>query len=52
VILLDEPTNDLDVETLRTLEEASRTRRACVMVSSHDRWFSRSNGHRTFSPSR
>lgn len=38
-ILLDEPTNDLDVETLRALEEAILNFPGCVMVISHDRWF-------------
>lgn len=39
VILLDEPTNDLDVETLRALEEALLNFPGCAMVISHDRWF-------------
>jgi len=39
VILLDEPTNDLDVETLRALEEAILNFPGCVMIISHDRWF-------------
>jgi ATP-binding cassette ChvD family protein len=39
LILLDEPTNDLDVETLRALEEALLDFGVCVMVISHDRWF-------------
>ncbi len=39
VILLDEPSNDLDVETLRALEEAIQVFPGCVMVISHDRWF-------------
>ncbi|MEY4516862.1 MAG: hypothetical protein RL180_1208 [Pseudomonadota bacterium] len=39
VILLDEPSNDLDVETLRALEEAIQVFPGCVMVVSHDRWF-------------
>lgn len=39
VILLDEPTNDLDVETLRALEEAILAFPGSVMIISHDRWF-------------
>ena len=39
LILLDEPTNDLDVETLRTLEEALDGFAGCVITISHDRWF-------------
>jgi ATP-binding cassette ChvD family protein len=39
VILLDEPTNDLDVNTLRSLEEALENFAGCAMVVSHDRWF-------------
>jgi ATP-binding cassette ChvD family protein len=39
VILLDEPTNDLDVDTLRALEEALTEFAGCVVVISHDRWF-------------
>jgi len=39
VILLDEPTNDLDVNTLRSLEEALDSFAGCAVVVSHDRWF-------------
>jgi energy-dependent translational throttle protein EttA len=39
VLMLDEPTNDLDVETLRALEEALLTFPGCAIVISHDRWF-------------
>jgi sulfate-transporting ATPase len=39
VLLLDEPSNDLDVETLRALEDALVEFAGCVMVISHDRWF-------------
>ena len=39
VILLDEPTNDLDVDTLRALEEALLDFAGCAVVVSHDRWF-------------
>ncbi len=39
VILLDEPTNDLDVNTLRALEEALEDFAGCAVVVSHDRWF-------------
>lgn len=39
VILLDEPTNDLDVETLRSLEEGLLDFGGCAIVISHDRWF-------------
>ncbi len=38
-ILLDEPTNDLDVDTLRALEDALLAFAGCVLVISHDRWF-------------
>jgi ATP-binding cassette ChvD family protein len=39
VILLDEPTNDLDVNTIRALEEAMENFAGCCVVISHDRWF-------------
>lgn len=39
VLLLDEPSNDLDIETLRALEEAILSFPGCTMVISHDRWF-------------
>ena len=39
LILLDEPTNDLDVNTLRALEEGLERFGGCCMISSHDRWF-------------
>ncbi len=39
VILLDEPTNDLDVNTMRALEEAMENFGGCAVVISHDRWF-------------
>ena len=39
LILLDEPTNDLDVDTLRALEEALLEFAGCAVVISHDRWF-------------
>jgi sulfate-transporting ATPase len=39
LILLDEPTNDLDVDTLRSLEEALLDFAGCAVVVSHDRWF-------------
>ena len=38
-MLLDEPTNDLDVNTLRALEEALENFAGCAVVISHDRWF-------------
>ena len=38
-IILDEPTNDLDVDTLRSLEEGLQNFGGCAVVSSHDRWF-------------
>jgi len=38
-IMLDEPTNDLDVDTLRSLEEALQKFAGCAMIISHDRWF-------------
>ena len=38
-LLLDEPSNDLDVDTLRALEDALAEFAGCVMVTSHDRWF-------------
>ena len=38
-MLLDEPTNDLDVETLRNLENALLNFAGCAIVISHDRWF-------------
>ncbi len=38
VLILDEPSNDLDVETLRALEEALLAFPGCVLISSHDRW--------------
>ena len=37
--MLDEPTNDLDIETLRALEEALLSFPGCALVISHDRWF-------------
>ncbi|MCK4939877.1 MAG: energy-dependent translational throttle protein EttA, partial [Rhodospirillaceae bacterium] len=37
--LLDEPTNDLDVDTLRALEEALYDFAGCAVIISHDRWF-------------
>ena len=37
--LLDEPTNDLDVNTMRALEEALENFAGCAVVISHDRWF-------------
>lgn len=39
VLLIDEPTNDLDVETLRALEEALLNFPGCAIIISHDRWF-------------
>ncbi|SHF17072.1 ATP-binding cassette protein, ChvD family [Microbulbifer donghaiensis] len=39
VLLLDEPSNDLDIETLRALEEAMLNFPGCALVISHDRWF-------------
>ena len=39
LILLDEPTNDLDVDTLRSLEEALQKFAGCALIISHDRWF-------------
>lgn len=39
VIMLDEPTNDLDVDTLRVLEEALMEFPGCAIITSHDRWF-------------
>jgi ATPase subunit of ABC transporter with duplicated ATPase domains len=39
LILLDEPSNDLDVDTLRALEDAITAFSGCVVVISHDRWF-------------
>ncbi|TVS09896.1 MAG: ATP-binding cassette domain-containing protein, partial [Wenzhouxiangella sp.] len=39
VLMLDEPTNDLDIETLRALEEGILAFPGCVLVISHDRWF-------------
>lgn len=39
VLMLDEPTNDLDIDTLRALEEAIAAFAGCVLITSHDRWF-------------
>ena len=39
VILLDEPTNDLDVNTMRALEDALENFGGCAVIISHDRWF-------------
>lgn len=38
-MLLDEPTNDLDVDTLRALEDAINDFAGCAVIISHDRWF-------------
>jgi ABC-type lipoprotein export system ATPase subunit len=38
-IVLDEPTNDLDINTLRALEEGLESFAGCAVVISHDRWF-------------
>ena len=39
VLLLDEPTSDLDVDTLRALEQAIANFAGCAIIISHDRWF-------------
>jgi ATPase subunit of ABC transporter with duplicated ATPase domains len=39
VLLLDEPSNDLDVNTLRALEDALEGFAGCALIISHDRWF-------------
>ena len=39
VLMLDEPTNDIDVNTLRALEEAIENFAGCAIIISHDRWF-------------
>ena len=39
LILLDEPTNDLDINTLRALEDALENFAGCAVIISHDRWF-------------
>ncbi len=39
VILLDEPTNDLDVNTMRAMEDALENFGGCAVIISHDRWF-------------
>ncbi|MCC5332295.1 energy-dependent translational throttle protein EttA, partial [Staphylococcus aureus] len=39
VLLLDEPSNDIDINTLRALEEALENFGGCAVVISHDRWF-------------
>jgi len=39
VLMLDEPTNDLDVNTLRSLEEALENFAGCAVIITHDRWF-------------
>lgn len=48
VILLDEPTNDLDVNTLRALEDALEEFAGCAVVVSHDRWAPRPHLHPHF----
>ncbi|MDZ7625868.1 MAG: hypothetical protein U5J96_15660 [Ignavibacteriaceae bacterium] len=50
VLLLNKPTNDLDVNTLRALEEGIEKFAGCVLVFSHDRWFldKISNSHFSF----
>jgi ATPase subunit of ABC transporter with duplicated ATPase domains len=39
VLMLDEPTNDIDINTLRALEEAIENFAGCAIIISHDRWF-------------
>jgi len=39
VLMLDEPTNDLDVTTMRSLEDALNDFAGCALIISHDRWF-------------
>jgi sulfate-transporting ATPase len=39
LVILDEPTNDLDINTLRALEEGLESFAGCAVISSHDRWF-------------